>query len=62
MDELQTLREWLSKQPLTPLAQATGLNRRTLQRIATDNYNVKVDKYLILKAAMERSLQEQATV
>lgn len=59
MDELRTLREWLSKQALTPLAQETGLNRRTLQRIALENYNVRVDKYLILKAAMERSIAQK---
>lgn len=59
MNEFQTLREWVSQQSLTPLAQKTGINRRTLQRICTeDDYLVKVDKYLVLKAAMDSALAE----
>jgi hypothetical protein len=61
MNEFTELREWVSKQSLTPLAQKTGINRRTLQRICTESdYLVKVDKYLVLKAAMESALAEQA--
>lgn len=56
MNEFKSLREWLSTQSLTPVAQATGINRRTLQRIVTEgDYLVKVDKYLVLKNFMERS-------
>jgi hypothetical protein len=62
MNEFTKLREWVSEQSLTPLAQKTGINRRTLQRICTDDdYLVKVDKYLVLKAAMESALAEQVT-
>jgi hypothetical protein len=56
MNEFRILREWLSQQSLTPIAKVTGINRRTLQRIVTeDDYLVKVDKYLVLKAAMDGS-------
>lgn len=60
MNEFRTLREWLSTQSLTPIAQETGINRRTLQRIVTeDDYLVKVDKYLVLKAAMDSSTAKE---